>query len=426
MSIPVNTTTTNSRVNIADMSSNLQRLSAIRAVVLAGQFSALLYFSAVRPLGLPTAELGLLLLVFALITLQGWWRQWRSAISSREFFANLMADCTLFTLLLYFSGGASNPFISYYLIPITIAAITLSGRLTAAITLFALLSYSVLLEVYVPIEALSISSHSGHPAHAVQGGANLHIIGMWVNFALSASIIGYYISRMAATVREQQKRLEQQRADQLRSDQLNAIGLLAAGTAHELGTPLNTLHIVLDELRELGATPAPSDIDLLSQQVAQCQHILRSLVDTARQATDPSAHCVAVAAHLDKLVERWQLLRPGVTVACEIAIAAALQVRMHPAIDQAIINLLNNAADASPEQISVRASESDQQLTITVQDRGPGIHSNLVQNSHGLGIGLTLTQATVERFGGQLELQSLNEGGSLARLIVPLVDGESS
>lgn len=420
------TTTTKSRVNIADMSSNLQRLSAIRAVVLAGQLSALLYFSAVRPLGLPTAELALLLLVFALITLQGWWRQWRSAISSREFFANLMADSTLFTLLLYFSGGASNPFISYYLIPITIAAITLSGRLTAAITLFALLSYSVLLEIHVPIEALSISSHSGHAGHAAQGGANLHIIGMWVNFALSASIIGYYISRMAATVREQQKRLEQQRADQLRSDQLNAIGLLAAGTAHELGTPLNTMRIVLDELREPSTIPAPSDLDLLSQQVAQCQHILRSLVDTARQATDPSPHSVAVTAHLDKLIERWQLLRPGVSVACELAIADTLQARMHPAIDQAIINLLNNAADASPEQVSISASESNQQLTIAVQDSGPGINPHGAGDSHGLGIGLTLTQATVERFGGQLELQSLREGGSLALLTLPLVDGEPS
>ncbi len=420
------TTTTNSRVNVADMSSNLQRLSTIRAVVLAGQLSALLYFSAVRPLGLPTAELALLLFVFALITLQGWWRQWRSAISSREFFANLMADSTLFTLLLYFSGGASNPFISYYLIPITIAAITLSGRLTAAITLFALLSYSVLLEIHVPIEALSISSQSGHAGHAAQGGANLHIIGMWVNFALSASIIGYYISRMAATVREQQKRLEQQRADQLRSDQLNAIGLLAAGTAHELGTPLNTMRIVLDELREPSTIPAPSDIDLLSQQVGQCQDILRSLVDTARQATDPSPHSVAVTAHLYKLIERWQLLRPGVSVACELAIADTLQARMHPAIDQAIINLLNNAADASPEQVSISASESNQQLTIAVQDSGPGINSHGAGDSHGLGIGLTLTQATVERFGGQLELQSLREGGSLALLFLPLVDGEPS
>lgn len=418
------TTSANRSANFADMSSNLQRLSAIRALVLAGQCSALFYFSALRPLGLPTVELALLLALFALITVQGWWRQRCSAISSREFFTHLMVDCTLFTLLLYFSGGASNPFISYYLIPITIAAITLSGRLTAAITLFALVSYTVLLELYVPIEALSMSAHSGHASHRAEGGANLHIIGMWVNFALSASIIGYYISRMATTVRVQQQLLEQQRADQLRSDQLNAIGLLAAGTAHELGTPLNTMRIVLDELREPATDTTAEDIQLLSQQVGHCQTILRSLVETARQATDPSPHPVTVASHLHKLVERWQLLRPGISVSSQFAVAKTLQARLHPAIDQAIINLLNNAADASPELVSITATDADQQLSIAVQDRGPGLVAEAAENDHGLGIGLTLTQATVERFGGQLQLTSLAEGGSLALLTLPLAAGE--
>lgn len=403
------------------MRSNLLRLSAIRALVLGGQLLALGYFTLRQPLGLPVLELSLLLALFTLLTAQGWLRQRVAAISAREFFANLLLDTLIFSLLLYYSGGSSNPFISYYLIPITIAAITLPGRLAAAITVTALLSYTLLLEWHVPIAALSLSAHAGHGG--ASDGANLHIIGMWVNFALSASIIGYYISRMASTVRAQQQRLERQRADQLRSDQLNAIGLLAAGTAHELGTPLNTMKIVLDELCAAPPQQAGEDLQLLNSQVQHCQTILRSLVDTARQATEPDAQQVVVAAQLGKLIERWQLLRPRVAVVLQQQIDSGQQGYLHPSVEQAFINLLNNAADASAERIEVTTAVDGDMLRFAVRDYGAGIElATAVGNRapSGLGIGLALTRATLERFGGALQLQPHPAGGSLATATVSL------
>lgn len=402
----------------ADSVANLQRLSVIRGVVLGGQLVALWYFTRLQPLGLPTAQLALLLGGYAAVWLQGWWRAaGASAIGEREFFGYLLLDTLFFTLLLYFSGGASNPFVSYYLIPITIAATTLPMRLSIALTAVALAAYSALLEYNVAVPALSAAAHSGHGHHG--GAGNLHIVGMWVNFALSATIICYFISRMAATVRQQQQRLERQRADQLRSDQLTAIGLLAAGTAHELGTPLNTMKIVLDDLNGAAANAAePADIALLSDQVAHCQTILRSLVETARQATDSRPEPVPVAAHIAKLAERWQLLRPAAQLVFDNQLDSALRAIIHPSVGQALINLLNNAADASSQPVELTATCHAQTLTVTVRDHATA--SEPAADSDGLGIGLSLSAASVERFGGQLSLTAHPDGGSVATVRLPL------
>ena len=71
---------------------------------------------------------------------------------------------------------------------------------------------------------------------------------MWANFAISAAIIIYFISRMASALKIQQQEIALQREAQLRDEQLLAVGTLAAGTAHELGTPLNTMKLLVDEM----------------------------------------------------------------------------------------------------------------------------------------------------------------------------------
>ena len=108
---------------------NLYRLSSIRAVALLGQIVALIYFTLVSPIGLPAAIIALVLAIYASVTVATWQRsRMQVPITDNEFFIHLLIDILFFSLLLYFSGGASNPFISYYLIPISIAAITLSRR----------------------------------------------------------------------------------------------------------------------------------------------------------------------------------------------------------------------------------------------------------------------------------------------------------
>jgi two-component system sensor histidine kinase RegB len=115
---------------------NLRQLSVIRNIALGGQILALLFFSQIRDIGLPILVLGAILALYAIVITTTWWRTFRyPVITELEFFCHLLVDILFFTALLFFSGGASNPFISYYLVPISIAATTLPLRYTWAITI---------------------------------------------------------------------------------------------------------------------------------------------------------------------------------------------------------------------------------------------------------------------------------------------------
>ncbi len=400
---------------------NLYVLSLIRGVALVGQILALLYFTWVQPIGLPVAEIAFVLSVYASLTAAIWVRSRRAVpIGNAEFFIHLLADIAFFSILLFFSGGASNPFVSYMLIPISIAAITLSRGYSIALTAIALICYSLLLKYYVAIVAIA-------PGHHQAADNSLHILGMWANFAISAGIIIYFISRMAATLKQQEQEIAMARDAQLRDEQLLAVGTLAAGTAHELGTPLNTMKLIVDEM--LLDTDNHPDVLLLNQQIEQCKITLKQLLTTAEESQSHQLEEQPVQVYLDNVLARWQLMRPLLQTQIQFHNSPAMSAVFHPTIAQSILNLLNNAADAS-EKVDIEISWNADTATINIRDFGTGLDAEKMatlgqpfvsDKAEGLGLGLFLSQATLTRFGGSVILQNAAEGGTITQITLPLL-----
>lgn len=401
---------------------NLFRLGLIRTVVITGQGLALAYFSLINPIGLPTSTIALVLAIYASITIATANRgRVNIPITNREFFVHLLVDIFFFSTLLYLSGGASNPFISYYLISISIAAIVLPPLYTGVIALTTLLCYSLLLSFHIPVSA--IAPHDmGHS----MAGNNLHIWGMWANFVISAAIITYFVSRMASELKLQQQKIAEHREQQLQDEQLLAIGTVAAGTAHELGTPLNTMKLLVDEM--LIQQKKNPDLDLLSQQIDQCRTTLKQLQTTANESSAEVYSPQLLHIYFGQLFERWQLMRPELktTISYADCPAPAPELKFHPTIAQSILNLLNNAADASPESVDVSISWTDTEIEIQIKDCGEGFDTANISEPFssskptGLGLGLFLSQSTVTRFGGSVNLQNLVDGGTLTTINLPI------
>ena len=407
--------------NNAATRENLYVLSLIRGVALFGQILALIYFTWVQPIGLPVAEIAFVLSVYASLTAAIWVRSRRAVpIGDKEFFIHLLADIAFFSILLFFSGGASNPFVSYMLIPISIAAITLPRVYSIALAGIALLCYSLLLKYYVAIVAIA-------PGHHQAADNSLHILGMWANFAISAAIIIYFISRMAATLKQQEQEIAMARDAQLRDEQLLAVGTLAAGTAHELGTPLNTMKLIVDEM--LLDTDNHADVMLLNQQIEQCKTTLKQLLTTAEESQSNRLDAQSVRLYLDNVLGRWQLMRPLLKTRIQFADSPAVTAVFHPTIAQSILNLLNNAADAS-EKVDIDIRWNNDTATISIRDFGAGLNADKLDNlgqpfvtdkADGLGLGLFLSQATLTRFGGSVSLQNAPEGGTVTQITLPLL-----
>ncbi len=408
--------------------SNLRRLCLIRAVVVAGQWLALLV--AKHHLGwlLPFVTLEQLLSAISIFALFCWWRSYqRWPVTDVELCAHLCVDIIAFSAVLYFSGGGGNPFISYLLVPLCIAATTLPLAFTWGLALLSMSAYGFLLFFYIPLEYLS--PHAQHDMTSTLGHtANSHIVGMWINFMVSALLISYFISAMADTLRRKESELAQARERQLQDEQLLAVATLAAGTAHELATPLATMKIISEDLLDAADGLAQQDLAALDRQIDQCSDILQQLVATARELSGTAPAPQQVAKYLASVLDRWQLLRPDCAPTLAVSPAAStLYIQPDGTLGQSILNLLNNAADVSPADVTLDADCDEDYLRITIADRGPGLpgpegqinKAYVSTKGKGLGLGLMLSHSSAQRFGGSLRWRKRKGGGSTLELTLP-------
>lgn len=407
---------------------NLRSLLLIRSIALLGQTGVLAYvlYASRTTEGLwgVTASLAAL----AALTAVSLWRCTRSwAVTDNEFLAQLLVDVLGWTVLMYFSGGANNPFVSYYIVPLVIAAAVLPWRHTWLVAGASLLAYSLLLYYYRPFPLFTPHARMGHG-----DGAQVHILGMWFNFLFSAGLITYFVVRMASMLRQQEARAVARREDRLRNDQIMAVASLAAGTAHELGTPLATMTVLVDEMLEDAQLNSQTreDCQILKRQLAQCKTTLNGLTRTAELTSVQQTLSLPLDAFVKQTVQRWAVRRPGVV--CDIRVDAT---GSPPAIEydstlcQALENLLNNAADTGTDKVQVSCDWDASEARIAIRDWGPGIDVDILQDvgkpvirasRAGLGIGLLLSHATVERYGGRIELLNAGDGGAVATLYLPL------
>ncbi|WP_129138369.1 ATP-binding protein [Modicisalibacter coralii] len=409
---------------------NLVRLTFVRGITWTGFLAAIIFGIEVLGFQLRVVPVISVIIAMGFINIASWWRLGRPrAVTDVEYLLHLLADIAGLSLLFFYTGGSTNPFITYYLVPVTIAAATLPWLYAWIIASAAMAAYTFLMLFYDPVPQLS---------HGMIGpGISLHVLGMWLNFGLSAGLVTYFIFKMAHALRRRDISLSRTREAALRNEQVLAVATQAAGTAHELGTPLSTMAVLLKEMRQdvAGQPTLEADIDLLRQQVDTCKSRLQNLVANAdrRRLAEPSSR--PAQAWLEGVIQRWLVLRPDVTHQIEILGKRGTPIlAVDSTLEQALMNLLNNAADANPEGIVISLDWNNDEVIIDIRDHGPGVAMSIADQlgetfistkSKGMGIGLFLTHATINRFGGGVSLYNHEEGGTLTEVKLPrLIAGE--
>jgi two-component system sensor histidine kinase RegB len=404
--------------------SNLQRLFFLRSIAIGGQVLVIAAVVGLFDTLLPLAAMSTIVVLQAAVNVRTWLRLRKSAaVSEGELFLELLADVAALTALLYLSGGSTNPFVSLYLLPLTIAATALTARYAWAMAGLTIACYSALMFFYLPL------GH-GHEMHS--SAFNLHVLGMWANFLVSAVLIASFVATMSASIRRRDRELAVARERALRDEQVLALGTFAAGAAHELGTPLSTIAVLARELeRQHAAEPGlREDLKLLRGQVDNCKRIITSLTTTAGLARAGQARRQSVEDFLADVAEKWSLIRPQVRLDLHCTGAgAAPQIIGEETVRQTLINILNNAAEASPQAVEIEGTWNGSELAIEVRDRGPGITDDIAEKAgraffstkaEGRGLGLFLANTTIERLGGSVALFNREGGGGCTRVTIPL------
>ena len=400
---------------------SLRRVLVLKNIAVVGQTLAVLVVAKGMGMPLPFAVIGTVLLVLNLLTWVRLKLLWE--VREAEVFAQLLLDVLLLSGLLYLAGGATNPFVLLLLLPLTIAAATLAVTYAWTLAAAIVACYTLLMFVYIPLPHF----HIDHTAR-LDSGAWL----MWLGFVLGVGLVGYYVMKMGAALREREAALAEVRENALRDESLVALGALAVGAAHELGTPLSTMAVVLKEL-ELGHAAQPDlvrDLRLLRDQVTRCKDTLSNMLSSTEQARAEGGYSVALDEYLADLVAQWRGMRPLAQVVYHwVGPSPAPQIIAEQVLGQIITNILNNAADASEDSVEVEADCDTERLRIEVFDRGPGLTPDAqaqagqlfyTTKDSGRGLGLFLVGAALRRFGGVLTLSNRDGGGVRALVVLPL------
>lgn len=397
---------------------NLKRLAVLRLIVCCGIALALFLIGLEQTPPMQQLMLWGVLSTLTLLSLLNLWRARHNQAAPYELFIYLLADTLLIAALIYVSGGANNPFITYLLVPIVISAATLSWAMTWILCMLAMALYGLLLFFYFPLPALD-----HHLAHA---GLSFHIVGMWFTFILSALLIAYFVVEMAFDLREKDKQTAHYREQVLQNEHLMLLASQAASTAHELGSPLTTIKMLSHELQQLTQLDENSreDLQLIHQQIELCQQKLKRLSQPSQLDISDTQ---ALHTFLHSTTQQWLLLQPKAQFIWHndfTAIQDSPLVQYPLVLMQAIINLLDNANQSSSQPIELSLSWNTQHWQLSIRDYGEGIADDFslpnqpVESNNGLGIGLLLSHSSILRLGGQISLRN-HSHGCLTTIEVP-------
>jgi two-component system sensor histidine kinase RegB len=389
-------------------------LIRLRWLAVVGQVAATLVAATLLHLTLPLTPIALLIGFTAFSNAGAVLAMRRGQPPSWLVQALLLLDVVSLTGLLYFTGGAANPFSMLFLVHITMAVTLLGSVWTWVVVAVALACYAALFAWYQPLVGLSaVAPH-------------LMAIGHWLALALVAVLISVFIGRIEHSLRGREDELVDMRERATKNELLATLTTLAAGAAHELNTPLGTIAVVAKELEVSSgsATDAESvreDARLIRREVDRCREIINRLrLDVGEDVAQrkPVAMAQLVKDIRGDLREE-ENARLRVLVGSDVEAATAPR-----ALEQAILVLLRNAFDASPTEAGVTLSiqRREGRIRIEVEDRGTGMSEDLLRRAgqpfyttkepgKGMGLGLFLVRLVAERCGAEFSLYSkLGEG----------------
>lgn len=346
-------------------------------------------------------------------------------VSNTELFLALLLDVAALTVQLYLSGGAANPFVSLYLLQVTLAAVLLDAWST-----WALIGITSGCFVGLTIFYKDIFSSREY------GGefARLHTLGMFVCFLLSATLLVFFISRIYRNLRARDDHLARLRQQSAEEDHIVRMGLLASGAAHELGTPLATLSVILNDwqhMPDLTDTPELSqEISEMQLQVDRCKAIVSGILMSSGEARGEGTLHTTVNAFLDGLAAEWRMSRSPIRFDYTNAFGDDEAIVLDIALKQVIFNLFDNALEASPGLVRVGVGRENDNLIVSVSDDGPGFSEEMLsefgkpyrssKGRPGGGLGLFLVVNVVRKLGGVAVAENGAGKGAIVTLTLPL------
>ncbi|TFW12945.1 HAMP domain-containing histidine kinase [Brevundimonas intermedia] len=403
---------------------NMLLLIQLRWLAVAGQMATILLVQYVMRIPLPVlwllaAPAGLVLvnLISAPLTAR------REEVEDQALMIALLADVAALTWLLFLTGGAANPFVALYLLQVVLGAVLL-----APVYAWALIAITSLCFAGLGLHSQPLNL----PPAREDSLLSLYLQGSLICFVLMAVLLVLFVTRISQNLRERDASVAAMRQQNAEHDHIVRMGLLASGAAHELGTPLASLSVILSDWKRMPALTQDADLvqdmTVMRAEVERCKAIVTGILMSAGEARGQAPERTTLRAFVADVVASWN--GDGVTVQIRDELAQNPSIIADPALRQVLGVLFDNAVEAGARRIAVTTTRTDDTLGIAVRDDGPGFPDVILQawgkpyNSTkpraGAGLGLFLLMNVIRSLGGRVEASNPPAGGAEVRLTLPL------
>jgi two-component system, sensor histidine kinase RegB len=325
-------------------------------------------------------------------------------------------DIAELAALLYLTGGLENPFAFLLLGPVLISATALPPRMTLLIGTFAMVCATVLVFVHY-----DLPWDTEDPLQLPE----IYMVGVWLSILLAIGYIGVYTWQIAEEARQLSDALAATELVLAREQHLSQLDGLAAAAAHELGTPLSTITVVVREIERAldPKSPHAEDVRLLREQAQRCREILAKITELP---TGEPFDRTPLSALLEEAVAPHRNFGISIGVTWPPDRSGEPSGARNPAIRYGLGNLIENAVDFAHRRVEIFAQWTDDEVSITISDDGPGFAPEVIDRlgapyvTHrrpgprgpdgdeeamfGLGLGFFIAKTLLERSGAKLSL----------------------
>ncbi len=400
---------------------------------------------------LPENQLWLGIFAISILNLYTWLRlRTKEEVTEHEIFSQICMDVLVLAYMLYLTGGASNPIIWVFLLPLIVTAIMLPQAYAWNMVIITSSIYTMLITYNIPLPAIEPHMMHGDMAHmtpdmmeqmhliADRRYFNLHIFGMWFGFVFSAGLVAFFVVALAKTLKERERNLADARESALRDERVVSLGTLAASAAHDMGTPLGTIailaHEMIDDLPVNRFPELHEKLVIVQQQIDRCKQALSVMSASAGEMRAESGKVMLVSEYIDEVLNQWRTHKAATKLKLfiEPKVNMSAQIIAERTVTHSVINILNNAAEATQAEqgIEFHINWDDELLNLKIRDFGPGLptefldfagHQPVKSSKQGMGVGLFLTYTTIKRLGGKIQFSNLDTGGACVEIELPLL-----
>lgn len=402
--------------------SSLELILALRACSITVQLSLVLFVNLFLGYALPWVPI--LVIIVAEVAFNGVsfvFYNNKPIQRKRHIFLQLLADILFLGALLYFSGGATNAFISLLLVPIAIGAVSLPVTSVFILALLAIGIYSLLLWLM--------------PMHVMHGNMEGHFIAMWINFLFSTAVVSIVVAQMAKAISKKELTIAKYREEQLKQERILALGVASAQVTHDLATPIASIRLLVDEIKEDGVDDvAIADLD---NQIDRCSEKLATFRATTEEIKQNKLVQKSSQSLFKQLKQYCQLYYPQIQFEF-VESAQQSTVFADSSLIPAMLNTINNAVTASESmgsnKVKIASKSTDNSWVVSIIDEGKGFEksqfvklgNDVLESDGGLGIAMLLSNASLERHNGSLFIKNHETLGAEVVIELPNITDKTS